>query len=43
LLDKPIAASRVRLILSGGHRFPIVAASFRMSENEDDIFASPFV
>lgn len=42
LLGKPIAASRVRLISSGGHRFPIVAASFRISENEDDIFASPF-
>jgi hypothetical protein len=42
LLGKPIEASRVRLILSRGHRFPIVAASFRVSENEDDIFASPF-
>jgi hypothetical protein len=43
LLGKPIAASRVRMILSRGHRFPIVAASFRISENEDDIFASPCV
>jgi hypothetical protein len=42
LLGKPIEASRVRLILSGGHRFSIVAVSFRMSENEDDVFASPF-
>jgi hypothetical protein len=42
LLGRPIEASRIRMILSGGQRFPVVAASFRVSENDDDIFASTF-
>jgi len=43
LLGKEIQRSRVRVIISEGRRFPIVAASFKISENDGDIFDSPFV
>ncbi len=43
LLGKEIQRSRVRVIISEGRRFPIVAVSFRISENDGDIFDSPFV
>ena len=43
LLGEDIQPSNVRVIVSEGRRFPIVAVSFRISENEDDIFHGPFV
>ncbi len=43
VLGKALERAHVRIIASGGRRFPIVAASFRISENEGDIFHSPFV
>jgi len=43
LLGKEVPPSRVRVISSEGRRFPIVAVSFRISENENDISDSPFV
>ena len=43
LLGKDVAASSVRVILSEGRRFLIVASSFRISENEGGIFDSPFI
>jgi hypothetical protein len=42
LLGKVVPSSRVRVISSQGRRFPIVAASFTLSENDADIFDSPF-
>jgi hypothetical protein len=43
LLQKDIELpSKVRVIVSEGRRFPIVAAFFTISENEHDIFHSPF-
>ncbi len=42
LLGKELQPARVRVIVSEGRRFPIVASSFRLSENTDDIFKSPF-
>lgn len=43
LLGEELQQVHVRIISSEGRRFPIVAASFRISENTDDIFKSPFV
>lgn len=43
LVGKELEADRVRVIVSDGKRFPIVATSFRLSANLDDIFFSPFV
>jgi hypothetical protein len=43
LLGKEVQSSNVRVMVSGDRRFPIVAASFRISENNNDIFDSPFV
>ncbi len=43
LLGRQVEPSCIRVIVSEGHRFPIVAASFMISENEHDIFYSPFV
>ena len=42
LLGKSIEPSSVRILVSGGKRFPIVARSFAFSENDWDIFESPF-
>jgi hypothetical protein len=42
LLAKDIKPANIRVIVSEGRRFPIVAVSFRISENDDDIFCSPF-
>jgi hypothetical protein len=42
LLGKELETNHIRVIVSGGRRFPVVAASFRFSKNTDDIFASPF-
>lgn len=41
-LGKQLAASSVVILASSGQRFPIVAASFKVEENERDIFESPF-
>lgn len=41
-LGKPLTAASVRILASSGQRFAIVAASFRLEENERDIFESPF-
>lgn len=43
LLDREIDPSNVRMMVSQGRRFPVVAASFRISENDIDIFESPFI
>ena len=42
ILENELDANNVRILLSGGKRFPIVAAQFSISENEWDIFESPF-
>lgn len=42
LLGKDVQPTNIRIMVSQGQRFPIVAASFRISENEGDIFDSPF-
>jgi hypothetical protein len=43
LLGKNIEPpSKVRVIVSAGRRFPIVASYFKISENQHDIFHSPF-
>ena len=42
LLGKDVQPSSVRVVVSEGHRFPIVAANFKISENQRDIFHSPF-
>jgi hypothetical protein len=42
LLGKSIPADDVKILVSGGKRFPIVAAHFSLSENDWDIFESPF-
>lgn len=41
-LEMQLAASSVIILASSGKRFPIVAAGFKVDENELDIFASPF-
>jgi hypothetical protein len=43
LLGKALQPAHVRVIVSEGRRIPIVAASFRISENTGDTFESPFV
>ena len=42
ILNKQLKSSSVRIIVSEGRRFPIVAAGFKISENDSDIFQSPF-
>lgn len=42
LLGNSIELSAVRILVCGGKRFPIVASSFAFSENDWDIFESPF-
>lgn len=42
VLGKQLTASSVVILASCGRRFPIVAASFKVEENEKEIFESPF-
>jgi|SRR5215472_4807764 len=42
LLGKTLHPSNVRVISSQSRRYPIVAAGFEVSENDGDIFDSPF-
>jgi hypothetical protein len=42
LLCKSVAPDDVRILASEGKRFPVVASSFVLSENDWDIFESPF-
>jgi hypothetical protein len=42
LLGKAVAPDNVKVLASEGKRFPVVAASFSFSENDWDIFESPF-
>jgi hypothetical protein len=42
LLGKSITTDQVRILASEGKRFPVVASSFSVSENDWDIFESPF-
>lgn len=39
---RDVEAVRLFVLISGGRRYPIVAVACRVSENEDDIFDSPF-
>ncbi len=41
-LGKRLTESSIVILVSAGQRFPIVAASFKVEENELDIFESPF-
>lgn len=41
-LGKSLSVSTVRIFASSGQRFPVVASSFKLEENERDIFDSPF-
>jgi hypothetical protein len=42
LLDRKIASENIKILVSGRKRFPIVASSVSFSENDWDIFESPF-
>ena len=42
LLGRTIAPDNIRILGSGGNRFSVVAARFSLSENDWDIFESPF-
>jgi len=42
LLGKTIAPDNVKVLASDGRRFPVVASNFSLSENDWDIFESPF-
>jgi hypothetical protein len=42
LLGRAIAPDNIRIFASGGKRFSVVASSFALSENDWDIFESPF-
>ncbi len=42
LLGKAVAPDNIKVLASGGKRFPVVASSFSLSENDWDIFESPF-
>jgi len=42
LLGRVVLPKKVRMLVSQGRRFPIVAVSFDISENDWDIFESPF-
>ena len=42
LLGKAIAPENIKVLASGGNRFSVVASSFSLSENDWDIFESPF-
>jgi hypothetical protein len=42
LLGRMIDPKKIKILASAGKRFPIVASSFSFSENDWDIFESPF-
>ena len=42
-MGKELAADQVFILFSQGKRFPVVAAGYKIDENESDIFDSPFV
>jgi hypothetical protein len=42
LLGRAIALETIKVLASGGKRFSVVASSFSLSENDWDIFESPF-
>ncbi len=42
LLGRPLEPENVRMLVSEGRRFSVVASSFTVSENDWDIFESPF-
>jgi hypothetical protein len=42
LVGSKLEPADVRILLSQGRRFPVVASSFTLSENDWDIFESPF-
>ncbi len=42
-LGKQLTESSIVILVSSGQRFPIVAASFKVEENELDIFESTFL
>jgi hypothetical protein len=42
LLEKVIAPGNAKVLVSDGKRFPVVASSFSLYENDWDIFESPF-
>ena len=42
ILDKRLLASAVHILIASGKRYPIVAAGFKVDENVNDIFDSPF-
>ena len=42
LLGRLLDFGNVRMLVSEGQRFPVVASSFELSENDWDIFESPF-
>lgn len=42
LLGKPVDGRELRMLESEGRRFPVVATSLSISENDWDIFDSPF-
>lgn len=42
-LGKQLTSASAYILVSSKQRFPIVAASFKLEENEQDIFESPFM
>lgn len=42
ILAKPLMLTATRIFTVSDKRFPIVAAGFKIDENENDIFDSPF-
>ena len=42
LLKKAIKADNIKILASEGKRFPVVASTFSLWENDWDIFESPF-
>jgi len=42
VLGRHISSSNLRMLVANDIRFPIVAASFKVEEHEQDIFSSPF-
>ena len=42
LLGGAVAPTRVRILISRGRRYPVVAAAFYLSRNDWDCFDSPF-
>ena len=42
IIGKQIPAGHVRILVTGGQRFIVVASSMQFSENENDFFSNPF-